>query len=495
MSVCWFHIRRTRLHSLPTKASGSHVSGSSVGKTIRKRDRDEHRILTTRILPVLLFRIRTRRALVSLCFFNRNIPVGEGLYIEADSGESGEDEPTPRSFHSLLSSDLNSRKTLHLTACIVSSSSSPSPSSSWVCEGSSFTVSSSPPSTLPSGCGVDSDDLSVVAGENKLSLGFVDGAPKLNAEPDDPGIVVSPALGDELPNPNPTGFPILPAGFPKANAPVLGGEALPKTLTGWSERKMLADVEEDVIVTLPKRVVVALELFILSESEGVELNGDGLLDSILLLPNIELPNTDVGLDVASEVPNRLVGLVVVKKFGTLPEPRLGAVEVGRELVDGPSVSWLEEPGTDLDVVFSMPKGAANKKPEVGGRLDVAADAFEAGNAKADFGGSGGVLDEDADGSLGLGVTPKGNCAGAELEGGTKGGNVKPPVFVPFSLIEESLGDDSTDPTGGFGMENNEVVFSGGGLPLKGGEELVVTGPRTVDGCESNSDRIVVRRFL
>ena len=343
-----------------------------------------------------------------------------------------------------------------------------------------------------SGCGVDSDDLSVVAGENRLSLGFVDGAPKLNSKLEDPGIVVSPALGDELPKPKPTGFPILPAGFPKANAPVLGGEALPKTLTGLSEedRKMLADAEEDVVVALPKRVVVTLELSLLSGSNGDELNGDGLLDSILLLPNIELPNTDVGLDVASEVPNGLVDLVV-KKFGTLPEPRLGAVEVGRddELVNEPSVSWLEEPGTDLDMVFSMPEGAANKKPEMGGRLAVATDVFEAANAKADFGGSGGMLDEDADGSLGLGVTPKGNCVGAELEGGTKGGNVKSPVLVTLSLSEGSLGGAPADPTGDFGVENNEVVFSGGALAPKRGAELVVTGPRTVDGCEepSNSD--------
>lgn len=77
--------------------------------------------------------------------------------------------------------------------------------------------------------------MSVIGGENKLSLGFADGAPKLNPRLDDPGIVVSPAPGDELPNPKPTGFPILPAGFPNANAPVLGGEALPKKLTGLLE--------------------------------------------------------------------------------------------------------------------------------------------------------------------------------------------------------------------------------------------------------------------
>lgn len=64
-----------------------------------------------RILPEELFRIRTRRALFSLCFFKRSIPM-------------------PRSFHSLLSSVLVNLKTLHLTACTVSSPSSPSPSSS-----------------------------------------------------------------------------------------------------------------------------------------------------------------------------------------------------------------------------------------------------------------------------------------------------------------------------------------------------------------------------
>lgn len=342
---------------------------------------------------------------------------------------------------------------------------------------------------------MDSDDLSVVAGENRLSLGFVDGAPKLlNPALDDPAIVVSPALDGEPPNVNPTGFPILPAGFPKANALVLGGEALPKELTGLSGegRKMLAGVAEDVAVALPKRVVGTLKLSLLS---GLEGDGDGLnidlLDSVvLLLPNTELPNTDAGLDAASEVPNGLVDLVVAKKFGTLPEPRVGAVGVGRadELADEPSFSWLEEPATGVDVVFAMLEGAANEKPEVGGRVDVEVDVFEAGNANADFGGSEVVADEDVDGSLGLDVRPKGNCVGAEAEGGTKGGNVKPPIFVPPSPAGGSLGDTSTDPADGFGMENNEVVFSGGALAPKVGAGLVVTGPRVEDDCEpSNSD--------
>lgn len=179
--------------------------------------------------------------------------------------------------------------------------------------------------------------MSVGGGENKVSPGFADGAPKLNPEP---GVVVSPALSEELPNPKPTGFPILPPGFPKANGPVLGGEALPKKLAGLSEEdpKKFVDVEEDV-VALPKRVVLTLELSLLSE--GNRLNKDGLLDSVVSLPpKIEPPNTDVGLDAASEVPNALVGLVLVKKFGTLPEPKPGAVEAGRddEIADKPSVS-------------------------------------------------------------------------------------------------------------------------------------------------------------
>jgi len=331
--------------------------------------------------------------------------------------------------------------------------------------------------------------LSVVDGENKLSLGFVDGAPKLNPTLDDPGIVVSPALDGGLPNPKPTGFPILPAGFPKVNALVLGGEALPKELTGLSEgRKMLPDVAEDVAVALPKRVVGTLELSLLSGSEG---DGDGLnindlLDSvILLLPNTELPNTDVGLDAASEVPNGLVDFVVPKKLGTLPEPEVGRAD---ELPDEPSISWLEEPATDVDVVFAMVEGAANEKPEMGGRVNVEVDVFEAGNVNADFGGSEAVAGEDVDGSLGLDARPKGNCVGAEPEGGTKGGNVKPPIFVLLSPAGGRLGDTSTDPADGFGMENNEVVFSGGALAPKVGARLVITGPRVVDDCEpSNSD--------
>ena len=324
-----------------------------------------------------------------------------------------------------------------------------------------------------------------MGGENKLSLVFIDGAPKLNSEVDDPA---SPTLGDELPNPKPTGFPMLPPGFPKANGLVLGGDALPKTLTCLSEegRKMFVDVEEDVAVALPKRGVVTLELPL--PSEGVGLNGVGLLDSaVLLLPNTELPNTDVGLDVVSEAPNTLV-VLVAKKFGTLLEPRLGAVEVGRgdKLVDGVSVSWLDEPGTNLDVTLSMVEGAPNEKPEVG-RLEVEVDVFEAATVKTDLGGSGVVT--DVDGSLGLEARPKGSCVGAGLEGGTKGGNVKPPVFVVLSLIGGSLNDASADPAGGFGMVNNEGVFSGGVLEPKMGAELVAIGLQIVDNCEepSNSD--------
>jgi hypothetical protein len=222
---------------------------------------------------------------------------------------------------------------------------------------------------------------------------------------------------------------------------------------------MLADVEEDVAVALPKTVP--------------------------LLPDTKLPNTDVGLGAGSERPNVFVGLLVAKKFGTLLEPKLGVVEVGRgdELADRPSVSWPEDPGTNLGAVLSTAEGVANVKPGVEGRLDVEAGVLEA----ADFGGSGPGADED--GSLDLTVMPKGNCVGAELEGGTKEGNVKPPVFVPLSMVEGSLGNASEDPTDGFGMENKKVVFSGGGLTPKMGAKLVATGSRVVDGCEdlSNSD--------
>lgn len=174
----------------------------------------------------------------------------------------------------------------------------------------------------------------MIGGENKLSPGFVDGAPKLNPEFDSPGVKASLVLGDELPNPKPTGLPMLPPGFPKANAP---GEALPKKLTGLSDegRKILVEV---VAVALPKRVVVALELSLPSKTD--------LLDSVVvLLPNTEPTNVDVGLSDTSEILNALVGLVVANTFGTLLEPRIGVAEVGRDdgPVDEPSVSWLGVP--------------------------------------------------------------------------------------------------------------------------------------------------------
>ena len=139
------------------------------------------------------------------------------------------------------------------------------------------------------------------------------------------------------------------------------------------------------------------------------------------------------------------------------------------------------------MAFSTFEEAVSEKPEVGGVLDVEADVFETPNVKADFGDSREVVNEDV--SPGLDARPKGNCVGAELVGGMNGGNVKPPVFVPLSPVEASLGDASAGVPNGFGMENKEVVFSGGVLPPKREAELVGTEPRIVNGCEdpSNSD--------
>lgn len=121
------------------------------------------------------------------------------------------------------------------------------------------------------------------------------------------------------------------------------------------------------------------------------------------------------------------------------------------------------------------------KPDADGSLAVEANVLEVAKVKADFGGSGVTPVEDVDDSLGLGVRPKGNCVDPESEGGTNGGNVKPPVFVPLSLAEGSFGNGSANPMGGFGMENS-VFLSGGALAPKMGPEAVGAGPWVVGGC-------------
>jgi hypothetical protein len=46
------------------------------------------------------------------------------------------------------------------------------------------------------------------------------------------------------------------------------------------------------------------------------------------LPKIEVPNTDVGLDVKSEVPRALGDFEAAKKFGAPLEPKTEVVDAG-----------------------------------------------------------------------------------------------------------------------------------------------------------------------
>jgi hypothetical protein len=370
--------------------------------------------------------------------------------------------------------------------------------------GKSFADSTSPPFSLPSasGCGVDSADFSVGGGENILSAGLAGGAPKLkpvDGAEDPEADVLSPALVEGPPNPKPTGLPILPPGFPKPNALGLGGEALPKATGLSDDPKMLPDGVDDVVVVLPKTLVEDLEV---SLSSGVDMkNGEGLLDSpTLLLPKTDVPNTDVGLYVESDVPNALVVFELAKKFGTPLEPKTEVVDAGCDegagvVADELSVSRLVEPNIDLVVVAGE---VANEKPEVVfGTLE--SSGCEIPMAKVDFGGSGVDADKEAtDGSLDLGAKPKESGVGTELEGGVNAGNEKPPVFVPLSPADRVCEEPSPDPVnpakgaeGGFGMENcGAAGFSEArGFSPKGDEELDGGGLGLWEGCEeqSNSD--------
>ena len=250
--------------------------------------------LTMTTFPVLLFRNNTRRESISLCFFTRSTPANQLISTNDPSAHEHKYAPTPCSAHRLFpSSSFIILYTLLRISCVVSSSSSPSPSLSCTDPannggGSSPASFASPPS-LPSSEGCFS-----FGGPNTNGFGAFDAAAK------DAG--ASPSFGG-LPKPNPTGFPMLPTAGGLPNPPNPPFPAAPSANLGGVENENGADDEEEEEV-----VVAAMEA---KEEEvgkvfsGV-VNAEGVVEDALpkrLVPELE----------ADGPPKRLLPLAEVGK--------------------------------------------------------------------------------------------------------------------------------------------------------------------------------------
>ena len=158
------------------------------------------------ILPVLLFRSNARLESFSLCFFSLSMP-GKGDEGYKMSGR-GLASPTPTSTQLFSPLAWESLNTLALTACVVSSSSSPSPSRSWFLGGNNLLASSS------SSAGVEVPSVSPPSGVVAAELLRAGGAPKLNAGVGGADEAASPVVESfgGVPKPNPSGLPMLPLG-------------------------------------------------------------------------------------------------------------------------------------------------------------------------------------------------------------------------------------------------------------------------------------------
>lgn len=162
----------------------------------------------------------------------------------------------------LFSSSFLSRKAFTLTACVVSSSSSPSPSSSCELAPNKADPASFPASVPPSAATpLPSFPISFPGLLPALAGGFA----KLKKEPEAPSLPPSFESPAEdrggLPKPNPTGFPILPVPAALPNPPnptnpgfdpgLEGGGGAPNALTGVVDLSLfwkgLEDDEEDVV--------------------------------------------------------------------------------------------------------------------------------------------------------------------------------------------------------------------------------------------------------
>lgn len=343
---------------------------------------------------------------------------------------------------------------------------------------------------MPSGWGVDSLDFSVGGGET-AGEGF-----KTPAGP------LSLAFGASAPNPNPTGFPMLPAGFPKPNTLDFCGD-VPNALMDCSDEKALPVSEllafPDML--LPKRGIVnglagSLLAFGLSPAAVVSLPVGGLDSSGFppspLLPKIEAEGLD-GDIVLMLISGVVLGtLNVAKKLGA---SGLDAKAEDEDASDGfvdASVEFvleLKEPVVpNVKDVFGILESSVLEVPKVNDGLGsseidakggtVRSFAFELrpkDGAVEDDGGAGGKENALA---LVAGEAPNGNRLSlAEVDA----------ADVVAVVDKPGKGD------GGFGVANWEIK-AGVCVVVVGGSGM---GDGIAEGLEalSNSDCTVIRRFL
>lgn len=234
---------------------------------------------------------------------------------------------------------------------------------------------------MPSGWGVDSLDFSVGGGETAgEDFKKPAGPPSL-------------AFGASAPNPNPTGFPMLPAGFPKPNTLDFCGDA-PNALMGCSDEKALPVSEllafPDML--LPKRLIVnglaaSLLASVLSPAAVVSLPVGGL-DTCGFPPSPLLPKIEVeGLDgdiVLVLISGIVLGtLNVAKKLGASGlDAKAEDDDASDEFVDASVELFLElkEPVVpNVKDVFGILESSVLEVPKVNDGL---------GNSEAD--GKGGT---------------------------------------------------------------------------------------------------------
>ncbi len=372
------------------------------------------------ILPVLLFLSSIRRTPVSLCFFSRSTP-------------------TPMSPHCALPSlSFVILYTLLRIACTVSSSSSPSPSLSC----SDIAESSGP---FVSGAGVPSAEVpvspSVVSAFSDADAADepnTDDEPNTGFEPKENGsdftgpFVLSGSsdvvLGG-LPNPNPTGFPMLPAfGAPKppllpAKNDGLPGEAEPKEKGVPDADLSFSGVVAPVLEPVPNGVEEPPEPK--SEPAGLSLSVSlSFTLSASFAPNAEPPNDGVDDEPKAEA----------------EEPKMEDAEV-------------ELPGLVKSELPEDDDGAPNEKDDVGADVPEAdAEAKE----NADLGASDVVDDSDAAGLEGtkLNGLPSGDTPESSL-------GTNPP----------EAGAGALDDEGAEGLNPAKLVGAGGIVNDGGAEGL------------------------
>lgn len=383
-------------------------------------------VLTIVILPVPLFLSRTLRALVSLCFFSRSMP-------------------TPMSPHCALPSlSFVILYTLLRISCTVSSSSSPSPS--WSCAdevarrgGGWSPLVAAPFSSLFSPSSLDS----VFSNGLKAGVGAKENGNDLTGP-----FSLAPSSGvfGGLPNPNPTGFPILPAfAAPNALEPPksegLPGDADPNEKPVFPEDDLsFSEVLSSVFAPKPKGLDNELELE--PKREAVADLSASLSMSLPEPPKREGEVEDVGkMDVVEggmEPPNSDGAEDGVDRAdcpkSELPEdgaPNLnadvGADELELEVNDGePKVNGLgtslEDDSTDFEAdgvkENALPRADGllfvsifGKKPSGAAPRGADADGVGGANPAKLVGGAG----KENDGG-GLDGSAAFDCAVVELEG-------------------------------------------------------------------------------